>query len=147
MSTVERRSAGGSDAYATRSRQVEIQESGWLTFAGLTVEFIGLWNVVEGVIALFRSTAFTGTPVFGTIAVWGGIWIAIGVLQLAAGVGIMAGRSWARWFGIVMALVGAIAGMVSIAAYPFWALFVIALDVVILYALTAHWPGFKPAYD
>jgi hypothetical protein len=139
MSTIERRTAEPYDMDETRGTAYD--QNGWLTFAGLTILFVGMWSVVDGFIAIFRSAYFTGTPVFGTIFFWGSVWIGIGVLQFVAGSGIMAGRTWARWFGIVMVGVSLFSHMFAIAAYPWWSLFVIAMDLFIFYALTVHWQG------
>ena len=138
MSSIERRTEDPYYMYEARASAYE--QSGWLTFAGLTIVFIGLWNVIDGFLAIFRSAYFTGTPVFGTIFFWGSVWIGIGALQFAAGYGIMAGRTWARWFGIVMVGLSAFSSMFAIAAYPWWSLFVVAMDLLIFYALTVHWP-------
>jgi uncharacterized protein (DUF983 family) len=40
--------------------------------------------------------------------------------------------------GVILAVVSAVLNFAFIAAYPFWSTIVIALDVFIIYALTAH---------
>ena len=40
---------------------------------------------------------------------------------------------------IAMAVVSAVSQVGFLAAYPFWSLLIIALDVIVIYALTARW--------
>ena len=58
--------------------------------------------------------------------------------MLAAGYGLLAGRGWARMTPVVLAGLSAIANLTFVAAYPWWALTLIALDVVIIYAVIGH---------
>jgi hypothetical protein len=139
MSTFERRIAED-PYYMEAAREADYEQSGWLTFGALTIVFTGLWNAIDGFVALLRSAYFTGTPVFGTLEFWAWVWIGVGLLQMAAGYGIRGGRNWARWFGIAVIGLSAVAHMLAIAIYPWWSLFVLTTDIVILYALTVHWP-------
>ena len=49
---------------------------------------------------------------------------------------ILAGNQLARWFAVVV--LNAIDMMLFLPAYPFWALAIIAMDVVALYGLCAY---------
>ncbi len=113
--------------------------SGWMAFAGLMIFFTGLWNAVEGFIGLFRSAYFTGTPIVGTLLFWSCVWIAIGILEMSAAYAIFSGRSWARWFGIVLVAASALIHMASIPLYPWWSMFIVAFDALIIYGLAVHW--------
>jgi hypothetical protein len=137
MSYIEKEPYYGSDFIT-----YDYDPSGWVMFAGLMVFFIGLWDVIEAVIALFRTSYFTGTAVFGDLFFWALVWFAVGLAELVAGYGIISGRTWARVLGIVLVVVSAIVNMLTIPLYPWWSIFVVAFDVVILYALTVRWrPG------
>jgi hypothetical protein len=54
---------------------------------------------------------------------------------------LLAGQSWARWFAIVVVCLNFFAqlGFVGGSAYPLWALTVMTLNIIVLYALTARW--------
>lgn len=65
---------------------------------------------------------------------WRG-WITFAV---GAGVGVMTGQTWARTVGIVFAAVSALVNLAFVAAYPFWSVIVIFVDVVVIYALAVH---------
>ncbi len=50
----------------------------------------------------------------------------------------MAGNQLARWFGVAVIGLSAIDMMFCLPAYPFWALMIIAVDVVALWGLCAY---------
>ena len=64
-----------------------------------------------------------------------------GCLLALAGLGLLAAQSWARWFTIVLVSLNILGqlGFVGNSQYPLWALTALALNVVVLYALTARW--------
>ena len=55
--------------------------------------------------------------------------------------GLLAGMTWARIVGIIVVGLHAIAQVAWIGAYPIWSLLMIALDTLVLFALTARWSG------
>jgi hypothetical protein len=61
----------------------------------------------------------------------GGRWV-------PAGFGILARNQLARWFGVAVAAVNLIAALTSIEAYPFWALVIVGIDVLVIYGLAAY---------
>ena len=63
------------------------------------------------------------------------------MLLVLAGLGLMAGQGWARWFAIVVVALNFIAqlGFLGNSQTPLWSLTVIALNIIVLYALTARW--------
>jgi hypothetical protein len=61
-----------------------------------------------------------------------------GVVVALAGSAVMIGRMWARVVGVVLAVVSAIANIGFLAAYPVWSTIIIALDVLVIYALVVH---------
>jgi predicted membrane metal-binding protein len=82
------------------------------------------------------------------LTTWGWIMMIWGVVLLLAGFGLLSGATWARWFAIVVASLNVIAqlGFVGSAQYPLWALTVLTLTIVVLYALIVHWDdGTQPA--
>jgi hypothetical protein len=76
--------------------------------------------------------------VFGSLRGWGWVTLILGVLQLAAGAGVATGNQLARWFGVAVIGLSAIDMMFFLPAYPFWAVMIIAVDVVALYGLCAY---------
>ncbi|GAA0953415.1 DUF7144 family membrane protein [Nonomuraea longicatena] len=115
-------------------------ESGWLAFAGMLGIVLGVFNVIEGLIGLFRESYFitpAGRLLIFNYTAWGWIWLVIGVLMIVAGAGILAGHMWARVLGITLAALAMIGQFAFIAAYPIWSIIAIALCVLIIYGLVA----------
>src|SRR5262249_55481193 len=76
--------------------------------------------------------------VFGDLRSWGWITLILGVLQLLAAAGVLAGSQAARWFAVAVIALNTIDQMFFIPAYPFWSLLIIAMDVIALYGLCAY---------
>jgi hypothetical protein len=113
---------------------------GLVVFASVLLVVIGCFNLIYGIAAVANSHVFTANAhyVFGSLNSWGWITLIIGVLQLLAAAGVVAGKQLARWFGVAVLGLSAIDQMFFIPAYPFWSLMIIAVDVVALYGLCAH---------
>ncbi len=118
--------------------------AGWIGFAGILMLIIGGIDFFQGLIALFEDDYYIVTQ-SGFLAVdltaWGWIMLIWGVLLVLAGLGLLAGQGWARWFTIVVVAVNIFAqlGFLGNSQYPLWALTALTLNVVVLYALTARW--------
>jgi hypothetical protein len=74
----------------------------------------------------------------GDLRAWGWVALILGVLQVLAAIGVLAGNQAARWFAVAVVGLNAIAQMFFIPAYPFWSLMIIAVDVVALWGLCAY---------
>ena len=118
--------------------------AGWIGFAGIVMLVIGFIDFFQGLIALFEDDYYIVTQ-SGFLAVnlttWGWVMLLWGILLVLAGLGLLGGQSWARWFAIVVVAVNFFTqlGFLGNSQYPLWALTAIALNVVVLYALTVRW--------
>jgi hypothetical protein len=72
------------------------------------------------------------------LTTWGWVHLVVGIAVFLAGVGLLSGNVLARAVAVLLASVGIIVNFLYIPAYPVWALTVIALNVFVIYALTAH---------
>jgi hypothetical protein len=113
---------------------------GLVLFASVLLVVVGCFNVIYGIAAIANSHVFTAHAhyVFGNLRAWGWITLILGVVQLLAAAGVLAGNQLARWFAVVVVGLNAIEQMFFIPAYPFWSLMIIAVDVVALYGLCAY---------
>lgn len=113
---------------------------GWVSFAGIMLGLIGTFNIIDGIVALSRSSFFVANAryVFSDLRTWGWIVMIIGALQIIASVAIFAGSEWARWFGIGVAALNALAQLGFMSAYPWWALSMFTLDILVIYGLATY---------
>ncbi len=125
-------------ADATRQRLGE--GHGLIVFASVLLVILGFFNLIYGIAAIANSHVFVANAhyVLGGLRTWGWITLILGVLQLLAAAGIVAGNQLARWFAVAVLGLNAIDQMFSTPGYPFWSLVIIAVDVVALYGLCVY---------
>ena len=115
---------------------------GWIIFAGVTMIVLGAFSIIEGLVAVFQRSFYVATTnqliVHVNYATWGWVHFGIGVAAVLVGFGVMTGQMWARVLGIAIAVISAIVNLAFIAAYPVWGIIIIAIDIVIIYALAVH---------
>ncbi|HTI24635.1 MAG TPA: hypothetical protein VL652_26805 [Kutzneria sp.] len=116
--------------------------AGWVFFAGVMLLVTGVLNVVEGFVALSQQTRVVMVEdklYMIDISGWGWALVIFGAVMLASGLGLFAASSAARIAAIVIVGVHAAVQVFWLGAYPVWSLLMIALDTVVLYALTVRW--------
>jgi vacuolar-type H+-ATPase subunit I/STV1 len=122
--------------------------TGWLSFAGIVAFVVGVFNVIDGLVALFRNDYYLVTSqdilVFNFTA-WGWIWLILGLSQIIIGAGLFTGQAWARAAGVVMAVLAAVGQLAFLRAFPVWSVIVIAMCVLLVWALTARTHGYPDA--
>ena len=121
-------------------RHAEGRGYGLILFASILLIVLGCFNLIQGIAGIAHSHVFVAHAhyVFGDLRTWGWITLIIAILQLLAAGGVLAGNQAARWAGVVFLGLNAIDQMFFVQAYPFWALTIIAMDVVALYGLCAY---------
>lgn len=114
--------------------------SGWLAFAGVLLLIVGSLNVIQGIAAISGSRFFVHGShyVFANLNTWGWIALCGGALQVAIGLGVMVRNQLARWSGIVVLSLAALMQLLMAPAYPFWAIALLALNIIAVYALVVH---------
>ena len=110
-----------------------------MVFAAAIMIMVGAFQIIAGLAAIFDDQFFVVTRnyVFDLDATaWGWIHLLLGLLLVFAGWGIFSGATWARVTGMVLAILSAIANFFFIPYYPVWAIAIIALDVLVIWALS-----------
>ena len=127
-------------AGSTGGRHAEGRGLGLVMFGSILLLIAGFFNMIYGIAAIANSHVFVANAhyVIGDLRAWGWVTLILSVLQLVAAGGILAGNQLARWFGVAVIGLNAIDMMFFIPAYPFWALVIIAVDIVALYGLCAY---------
>lgn len=123
----------------------EATTSGWATgfivFAGVMMIMAGAFQSVTGLVALFENEFYVATRNYllqFDATTWGWIHLLLGLLVLFAGFAVLAGQTWGRVVGITLAVLSALANFAFLTYYPFWAMTIIALDILIIWALAVH---------
>jgi hypothetical protein len=114
--------------------------AGWVVFASILLFIAGTWNFISGILAIADSHVYVGDAhyIFGGLNSWGWIVMLLGITQLAAGSAIVNGSNWARWFGIFVAGINSIGQLAFLPAYPFWAIAMFTVDMLIIYGLAVY---------
>lgn len=119
------------------------RRSGWLDFAGYLMVVAGTFHIVAGLVALFKNEVLVATQnsllVFDYTQ-WGWVHVIFGIVLCLSAASLFANRFWGRFVAIFLATLSAIANFSFIQAYPLWSIMIIALDVMIIYAVATH-PG------
>lgn len=114
---------------------------GWVYFAGILMVIMGIFQSIAGLTALLNGEFFVVTQdklVTFDYTQWGWIHLILGGVVMAAGSAVMNGRLWGRIIGVILATLSALANFAFISAYPIWSVLIIAMDILIIYALVVH---------
>jgi hypothetical protein len=114
--------------------------TGWIGFAAIMLGFAGTMAVLDGIVALSKSSFYVGGAhfVFSDLRTWAWITLILGVVSILAAFAIVAGSEWGRWFGILVAAVNAIGQLAWVQAYPWWSLAIFTVDILVIYGLTVY---------
>jgi hypothetical protein len=116
--------------------------TGWVVFAAFMMIMVGCFQAIEGLVALFDDGWYrvteSGLLVNVDYTAWGWTHLLLGALLVIAGVGVLAGNTMARALAVVLAALSALVNLAFIEAYPIWAVIVLTIDVLVIYALVVH---------
>lgn len=122
--------------------------TGWIVFAGVMMLMMGAFHVIQGLVALFQDTYYLvgqeGLVVQVDYTTWGWVHTILGAVVILAGVALLAGQMWARIIAVILAFGSALVNIAFLGAYPLWSLMMIAIDVLVIYAVTMHGKEMKP---
>jgi hypothetical protein len=114
---------------------------GWVRFAGWMMLLLGIFNVIDGFVALTSDEVYLASEkelLVWDFTTWGWSLLVVGVIQVAAGIGVFGGRVWARTIGVILAGLSAVGHLAFVTAQPFWSVLIITMDVLVIYALIVH---------
>lgn len=136
-----REAYGTRDEYEARERYEarEAVATGFTALAATLMILSGLWTFFVGITGVLQGSFYRAVPVYTfslSVHTWGWIQLVIGAVVFAAGVCLLLGMTWARVVGVVLAVISGLANFLFLPHYPLWSIIVIALDVIIIWALT-----------
>ncbi|MGW8379743.1 hypothetical protein [Streptomyces sp. ODS28] len=116
---------------------------GGIAFAVCVMVVIGSYHAILGLAAILDDQFY----VLGRdyvykfdVTAWGWFHLVSGVVVVAAGLFLFTGKLWARIVGIVVAVLSAVENFFFIPYYPVWSVIIIALDVLVIWALVTYGP-------
>jgi hypothetical protein len=114
---------------------------GFTYFAAVMMMLSGGFEILQGLSAIIKKHFYVvGSEYIYKINVttWGWIHLILGVIVLLAGIALLRGAVWARIVGIALAALIVLANFLWLPYYPVWAVVIIAVNVVVIWALAAH---------
>lgn len=137
------------DATAPTSQQQEGQHGGRNAVAGVAAYgaaflliVVGTLGILQGIAALLADDVLVVSADYSyrlSLTGWGWVHLIVGTLMALAALGLLDGAYWARMTAIVLAAVSIVANFLWLPYYPWWAILVIAIDLVVIWAV-ATWP-------
>ena len=138
-------------AYSMASREPVVEPTpddgvaqGFAVFAGVLMIMAGAWQALVGLGALINNNIYVKTPDYlyqVNITGWAWIHLIVALVVLLAGFGVLSGQTWARVVGIIVVSISALANFMFLPYYPLWSTLIIALDVIVIWALAAFHPS------
>lgn len=133
-------SGTGSQAMS-RSTSAAVERPGLVTFAAIMMFLLAgfqlVWAIVE-----FANAAWLSSVTYGNFSGYLWLWAILDLLVAAAafyaGYDILRGGSFGRVFGVVVAGISAVRWFFYLPAAPWIGIVMIAIDIIIIYALVSH---------
>ena len=114
----------------------------WGVFAAVVLIVGGTIDAFHGLQALIGpdTAYFLGQEALFSIDIqgWGWWHLIAGVLLILVGIALLGGAKWARITAIVLVSINAVGQLSLISVQPWLSLALLAIDVLVIYALTVH---------
>lgn len=116
---------------------------GWVMFAGAVMFVVGVFDVIQGLVALFKEEVYiipsSGLVVSTDYTLWGWALLIWGIILVLGALSLFSLSEAGRWFALVVVAINMIGQFAWFPAYPLWSLIVIILSAAVLWALTVGW--------
>jgi len=117
------------------------RRSGWFAMVigvGVLLIILGVWNVIDGLTALFAGgfvVADAERVLALEVAAWGWVLLALGVVEVIAGIALFIGARWARVVAVLVAGFNGIVQLAFLAAYPVGAVLIMVVAAVVIWTV------------
>ncbi len=123
-------------------RQTVTGWAGWVAFAAVMMMMLGALHIVNGLVAIFNDEFYAvtrgGLVIDVDYTVWGWTHLIGGAIIMAAAFSLWAGRTWARFLAVFLAMISLLVSFGFLAAEPGWALVMITISILVIWALMVH---------
>src|SRR5689334_21560709 len=111
--TQQRTDYSKDEPYGSGKRHEPTAWVGLIVFGGVMMLMMGGFQIIEGIVALFRDEYYlvtrNGLLLTFDFTTWGWVHLNLGIVAVAAGFGVLMGQMWARVLGIIIAVLSALA--------------------------------------
>jgi hypothetical protein len=125
----------------TNTQTVSPGAHGLAVFAGVVMIIGGAFQALEGLSGIVHDKYLVVAPstIYAfDVTVWCVIHLLVGLALLAIGIALLRGQTWGRFAGMIVAAVSAILNFVWLPYSPLWAIMVIVVDILIIWALASY---------
>ena len=123
-------------------RTVSDRGTAGAVFAATLMIIAGCFGMLQGVGFLAKGTYYVQPANYWintSASTWGWVLLLVGFVVLVAGCGVvLSGAAWARWVGIVMVSLQAVANFLFIPVHPWWSFTLILIDLWVIHSLLVH---------
>ena len=120
------------------------RRSGWFAMVvavGVLLIILGVWNTIDGLTALIAGdfvVADAERVVALQVAAWGWVLLALGVVEVVAGIALFIGARWARVVAVLVAGFNGVVQLAFIAAYPVGAILIMVVCALMIWTVVRH---------
>ena len=126
----------------TRSAAVKSAWAEGVTYFAVALLILaGILQILQGLAAVTSDQLYAPAPgqaLVMSLTTWGWVHLVVGTIAFAVGIGVFYGATWARWAGMAIAGLQALAQFLFLPFYASWSLVIVALDVAIIWALATY---------
>ena len=111
--------------------------------AAIIMVTVGIIQFLQGIAAVAEDEVFAlglNYVYEFDLTTWGWIHIVLGVLVAGVGGALLTGAGWARATALVIAAISLVANFLWLPYYPWWSILIIALDIVVIWAVVTWKP-------
>ena len=116
--------------------------TGWGVFASVLLLIAGIFDLIFGLAAIIGPNTTVVVAETGLFAVdvagWGWWHIISGIALILTSFFLYRGATWARVVAIILVIINAVGQLSLLSVQPWWSLAILAVDILVLYALTVH---------
>jgi len=105
---------------------------------------VGILQFLQGIAAVAENELFVVGVEYTfkfDFTTWGWIHIVFGVVLIVVGLVLLTGATWARMAAIILAALSILANFMWLPYYPWWSVLIIALDIVVIWAVSTWRPA------
>lgn len=125
--------------------------AGWGVFAAVMLLIAGVFDLIFGISALIgpnEAYFLSSEGLFQVnVAGWGWWHIISGALLILVAIALFTGATWARVVAIILVALNALGQLSLLSVQPWWSLIILAIDILVIYALTVHGRELKQVYN